>query len=169
MIKKCTIADFVQELQVVIFITNFFSNMCIGKEGLDLGFYYDIHVDVDVFLYNACKILGGWTSDSKWCSFHEKFGYAVDLFRAFCSVFVRIYLNLTISCFEDILSKVAVIDKNKILTQILKHAEIFLRKFWTETNMKIFHEFFYLFDELNRSFCYKNDKVKPKFGPYFAP
>ena len=35
--------------------------------------------------------------------------------------------------------------------------------------MKFFHEFFDLFDELNRSFCYKNDKVKPKSGPYFAP
>ena len=76
---------------------------------------------------------------------------------------------MAVSCFEDILSKVAVIDKNKILTQILKHTEIFLRKFWTETNMTFFHEFFDLFDELNRSFCYKNDKVKPKFGPYFAP
>ena len=67
-------------------------------------------------------------------------------------------MNLTISCFEDILSKVTVIDKNKILTQILKHAEIFLQKFWTETNMKFFREFFYLFDELNRR--YKNGKVK---------
>ena len=78
-------------------------------------------------------------------------------------------MNLTISCFEDILSKVPVIDKNKILTQILKNAEIFLRKVWTETNVKFFHEFFDLFDELTRSFCYRNDKVKPKFGPYFAP
>ena len=35
--------------------------------------------------------------------------------------------------------------------------------------MKFSHELFYLFDELNRNFCYKNDKVKPKFGPCFAP
>ena len=78
-------------------------------------------------------------------------------------------MNLTISCFEDSLSKVAVVDKNKILTQILKHAEIILLKFWRETNIKLFQEFFDLFDQLNRSVCYRNDEVKPKFGPYFAP
>ena len=74
-------------------------------------------------------------------------------------------MNLTISCFEDLLSKAAVVDKNKILTQILKHAEIILLKFWRETNIKFFHEFFDFFDQLNRSACYRKDKVKPKFGP----
>ena len=54
--------------------------MCIGKVGLDLGFYYDMLVDLDVFLYNVCEIFGGWTSDNNWCSFHENFGFAVDLF-----------------------------------------------------------------------------------------
>ena len=72
---------------------NFFSNMCIGKTRLDLGFCYDMHVDLDIYLYNACKILGGWTSDSNWCSFHKNFRFAADLFRAFCSVFFRVYLN----------------------------------------------------------------------------
>ena len=76
---------------------------------------------------------------------------------------------LTISCFEVILSKVDVIDKNKILTQILKHAEIVLLKFWRETNIKFFHEFFDWFDQLNKSVCYRNGIVKPKFGPYYAP
>ena len=67
--------------------------------------------------------------------------YAVDLFRAFCSVFVRIYLNLTISCFEDILSKIAVIDKNKILTQVLKHAEIVLLNFGEKQILSFFMNF----------------------------
>ena len=58
----------------------FFSNMCIGKVGLDLDFYYDMLVDLDIVLYNVCEILGGWTSDNNWCSFHENFGFAVDLF-----------------------------------------------------------------------------------------
>ena len=110
---------------------NFFSNMCTGKVGANLGFYYNINVDLDVFLYNASDILGGWTTSNSWCSCHQNFGYALELFQDFCSVFVRIYLNLTITCFEDILCRVALIDKNKILTQILKH---------TDTNTKIFHE-----------------------------
>ena len=58
----------------------FFSNMSIGKVGLDLGFYYDRHVDLDVFLYNVCEILGGWTSDNYWCSLHKNVGFSVDLF-----------------------------------------------------------------------------------------
>ena len=115
--------------------------MYIGKVGLDLGFYYDINVDLDVFLYNVCN-LRGWTSDNNWCSFHEKFNYGIDLFKAFYSVLDRIYLNLTVSCFEDLLSKAVVTDKNKILTLILKHAEISLLEFWRKTNIKFFHEFF---------------------------
>ena len=83
--------------------------MCIGKVRLDLGFCYDMYADLYEFLYYVCEILRGWTSDNNWCSFNEHFGFGVDLFRAFCSVFVRIYLNFIISCFEDLLSKVAVL------------------------------------------------------------
>ena len=76
--------------------------------------------------------------------FSWKFNYGIDLFKAFYSVLDRIYLNLTVSCFEDLLSKAAVTDKNKILTLILKHAEISLLEFWRKTNIKFFHEFFWL-------------------------
>ena len=121
-----------------------------------MGFYYDMHVDIDVFLCKACKILGGWTSANG-----VLFMKNLDM--------LLIYLNLTVSCFEDILSNVAIIDKNKILTHILKYAEIVLLKFWRETYIIFFHEFFDLFDQLNKSVCYRNDKVKPKFGHYYAP
>ena len=126
MINKHTIANFVQELQVAIIVTVISSQICVlVKQGLIWVSIMICMLILTFFLYNTCEILGGWTSDSNWCSFHENFGFAADLLRAFCSVFVRVYLNLTVSCFEDILSKVAVIDKNKILTQTLKHAEIF--------------------------------------------
>ena len=38
--------------------------------------------------------------------------------------------------------------------------------------LSFFHEFFDLFDQVNcykKSSCYKNHKVKPKFGPYDGP
>ena len=91
------------------------------------------------------------------------------MFAVFCSIFIRLYLNLTIDCLDNFLSGAALSDKNKLLNWILDHADIFLRKFWTETNCKFFHEFFNLFDQVNKSVCFKNRKVKAKFGPYNGP
>ena len=157
MIKKEIIAEFVPELQVVIFIiVIFFFFLCTGKTGIDLGFYENVNVDLDIFLYNACEILGGWTTGNKWCSFNQKFEYALGLFSAFCSDFIGIYLNLTISFVEDLLCRVALNDKSKILNVILKHAGTVLVKF------------FDLFDQVNKSVCYENHKVKQKFAPYYA-
>ena len=120
-------------------------------------------------MYNSCEILGGWTTGNKRCSFNQRFEYALGLFSAFCSVFIRIYLSLTISFVEDLLCRVALNDKSKILNVILKHAETVLVKFWNNTNVKFFHEFFDLFDQVNKSVCYEKHKVKPKFGSYYTP
>ena len=55
------------------------------------------------------------------------------------------------------------------LQKILKHAYIFLSKFWDETNYKFFYEFFDIFDKVNSSVCYQNVYTKPKFGPHHGP
>ena len=50
----------------------FFSSLRLGKVGSDLGFYDDIIVDLDVFLYEVCEILGGWTKSNGKCSFFSR-------------------------------------------------------------------------------------------------
>ena len=127
--------------------------MHVGKVGSALGFYNNLNVDLDVFAYNVCELLGGWTKDNGKCSFLQEFEYALDLFSAFSSVFIRLYLDLTINCLENFLCRAVLVDKNKMANQILKHASIFLNKFWNETNSKFFHEFFDLFDQVNKSAC----------------
>ena len=73
MIKNQIIAEFVQVLVEVIFMTViFFSSLRLGKVGSDLGFYDDIIVDLDVFLYEVCEILGGWTKSNGKCSFFSR-------------------------------------------------------------------------------------------------
>ena len=139
---------------------SFFSNDCV----VDLGFYNNLCADLDVFLYNVCDILGGWTKGNKECSFFQDLEYFLDLFSVFSSVFIRLYLNLTIDCLDNFLCQVALIDKNKLVNLILKHADIFFSKFWNETNSKFVHEFLDLSDQVSKSVCFKNHKVKPKFG-----
>ena len=109
------------------------------------------------------------TTDSKKCSFFNEFEFAFDLFMAFSSLFVRLYLNLTVDYLDNFLCRAALADRTKLIGLILKHAKIFLLKFWNETNSKFFHEFFDLFDQVNKSVCYKNQELKPKFGPYNFP
>ena len=99
--------------------------MRVGKVGSAFGFYNYLKVDLDVFVYNVCELFGGWTKDNGNCSFLQEFEYALDLFSAFSSVFIRLYLILTINCLDNFLCRAALVNKNKMTNQILKHAGIF--------------------------------------------
>ena len=79
------------------------------------------------------------------------------------------YLNYTVERFLDFLSRVSLSDEQKIIHKNLKHAYIFLGKFWDETNYKFFYQFFDMFDKVNCSVCYQNVYKKQKFGPYHGP
>ena len=72
-------------------------------------------IDLDVFLnkpayfpYCHCKSIGK-------CSGFEVFSFARDLFAAFCSVLVRMYLNHTMEYFSDLMSQVSLTDEKKII------------------------------------------------------
>ena len=82
-------------------------------------------LDLDVFLLNADDTLVGYTKDSEKCCYFQNFEFARDLFAAFCSVLIRMYLNYTVECFSDFLSRVSLSDEQKIIQKILKHAYIF--------------------------------------------
>lgn len=80
-------------------------------------------------MYNACEILGGLTKDNHKCSFFQEFEYTLDLFIAYSSILIiRFYLNLTIDCLDNFLSRAALIDKNKLLYRFLYNAGIILKR-----------------------------------------
>ena len=72
------------------------------------------------FLINACDTLGGYTKDDGKCFYFQNFEFAGDLFAAFCSVLIRMYLDDTVECFSDFLSRVTLSDEQKIIQNILK-------------------------------------------------
>ena len=135
--------------------------------------YLDIktsdHLVLDVFLQDASDNLKYYTKDNGKCCYFQSFEFARDLFAAFCSVFVRMYLNYTIDYFSDLFSRISLSDEKKIIKKTFRHALILLKKFWDESNYKFFYEFFDMFDKVNSSVCYQNVTNKPEFGPYNGP
>ena len=61
------------------------------------------------------------------------------------------------------------VPEHKIIEKIVKHGHFLLSKFWHDTNINFFYEFFDLFDLVNSSVCYQNVATKPKFGLYNGP
>ena len=102
------------------------------------------------------------------CSHLEVFSFARDLFGAFSSVLVRMYLNYTVQYFSYLISQISLPDEGKIIQRIFWFALDLLHKF-LDINYMFFYEFFDLFDEANSSKCYVICSNKPKFGPYDGP
>ena len=79
------------------------------------------------------------------------------------------YLDLTLGYFSRLFSLLTLVDEHKIIEKIVKYGHFLLSKFWHDTNINFFYEFFDLFDTVNSSVCYQNVATKPKFGLYHGP
>ena len=86
-------------------------------------------IDLDVFLnkpayfpYCHCESIGK-SSDFE-------FSFARDLFAAFCSVLVRMYLNHTTEYFSDLMSQVSLTYEKKIIQKMFSFALQLLHKFF---------------------------------------
>ena len=66
--------------------------------------------------------------------------YAEDVFCAFSSILLRVYLNITFPFFSWILTNIR--DQKKIAEIIVKHGHFLLSKFWHEVNIDYFYELF---------------------------
>ena len=82
-----------------------------------LGLNCNERVDFDVFLRQPCYFPYAFceSSDLK-CNQHEVFSYAHDLFMAFSSFLMRLYLNIALKCFETLISNVSLVDENNLIT-----------------------------------------------------
>ena len=93
-----------------------FSNFTVQSDGDYLDISSSDRIDLDVFL---CKSKYFHCSDYKLldgrCSHLEVISFAQDLFTAFSSVVIRMYLNYTLQHFSDLLSQIILSDEEKII------------------------------------------------------
>ena len=146
---------------------NSYGNLLITFSSSVLDLSHDHRIDLDVFLSNAYIILKNYTKNNGECLFFQSFEYAEDVFCAFSSILIRVYLNITLPFFSWILTNIR--DLKKIVDIIVKHGHFLLSKFWNEVNIDYIYELFDLFDTVYLSFCYQNIVTKPEFGPYHGP
>ena len=56
--------------------------------------------------------------------------FAQNLFAAFRSVLVRMYLNITIDRFSEVISDLSLADEKKVVKKIFRGASLLLYKFF---------------------------------------
>ena len=79
-------------------------------------------IDLDVFLTKPAYFPYYFTESSGKCSDFEVISFAQDLFAAFCSVLVRMYLNITTEYFSDLISQLSLSDEKKVVRKIFTSA-----------------------------------------------
>ena len=73
-------------------------------------------IDLDVFLTKPAYFPYYFTESTGKCSDFEVISFAQDLFAAFCSVLVGMYLNITAEYFSDLISQLSLSDEKKNFT-----------------------------------------------------
>ena len=68
---------------------------------------------LDVFLNKPAYFPYCFTESAGICSDFEVFPFARDLFAAFCSVLVRMHLNITTEYFSDLICQLSLYDEKK--------------------------------------------------------
>ena len=96
--------------------------------------YLDIssseRVDLDVFLNRPAYFPYCFCESPRSCTDHQVISFAQDLFAAFCSVLVRMYLNIATDFFSEIMSELILVDEKKVVKKIFTGASLLLHKFF---------------------------------------
>ena len=129
-----------------------------------LGFDRGSIIDLDKVVSKADDYFKYFKLKEPKCSFYQEFRYIDDIFAAFSSRLIRMYLSLTASILNKFFKCKSF--EYKILDLIGKEGVFLLGFFWHETNIEFLYEFFDKFSDINKSYCYNTKKSKPKFGPY---
>ena len=124
-------------------------------------------VDFDVFLNKPAYMFSSHCEDAE-CDDCEVFTYVRDLFAAFSSVFIKLYLNYTVDCFQNPFSQVSLQDESRIIKHIFFYVRDLLLKFH-DVDYDYFYEFFDLSGGVNASKFYISRPNKPKYGLYDGP
>ena len=114
----CRACSRICEKNFFFFECNAFLKLCVFSVRSYLDCSSSDRLDLDVFLLNADDALGGYTRDNGKCCYFQNFEFARDLFAAFCSVLIRMFLNYTVDCFSDLLCRVTLSDEQKLIQKI---------------------------------------------------
>ena len=77
-------------------------------------------IDLDVFLTKPAYFPYYFTESTGKCSDFEVISFAQDLFAAFFSVLVRMYLNITTEYFSDLISQLSLSVEKKLSERFLR-------------------------------------------------
>ena len=130
-----------------------------------LGLGCDQIYDLDVFVSNADDYFKFFKVKDDFCSYFALFSYPEEIFAAFSSILIRIYVNVSLKFFAEL--ELNIFDEKKVREIIMTQSRFFLARFWHEVNIDFFNELFDKFDEHNFSSCFRNSALKPEFGPYY--
>ena len=133
-----------------------------------LGISSSERVDLDVFLNKPAYFPFCFYESPRRCTDHQVISFTQDLFAVFCSVFVRIYLNITTDHFSEIMFDLSLADEKKFVKKIFTGASLSMYKFF-DLNYLFFYEFFDLLSQVNGSDCFNICSEKSKYGPYCVP
>ena len=70
-------------------------------------------VDFDAFLSQPGYFPYAFSESGQKCTHHEIFHYTHDLLIAFCSIFIRMYLNIVMKFFSNLISNISLADEKK--------------------------------------------------------
>ena len=126
---------------------NAFHSMVLTSHGTYLGLDNDHTVDLDVFLNQEIA----YTFNSEHCCNFERLNYPQELFACFSSIFLRMFLNIALKCFNNLILSSSLHDEKKIFHTILRRAGYFINRFWHESNYCYFFEFFDVLHTVNTS------------------
>ena len=92
-----------------------------------LGLSSDTVCDLDVFVSNADEYFKFFQVKDDLCCYFAFFCYPEDIFAAFSSILIRIYLNVSLKIFNDLDLNIS--DENKIRDIIMTKSLFFLGRF----------------------------------------
>ena len=118
-----------------------------------------------MFVSNADDYFKFLKVQNDFCSHFALFSYPEEIFAAFSSFLIRIYVNVSLKFFADL--ELNLFDEKKVREITMMQSCFFLARFWHEVNIDFFYEFFDKFDEYDLSYCFWNSSRKPEFGPYY--
>ena len=130
-----------------------------------LGLDSDQFCDLDVFVSNADDYFKFFNLKNDFCCYFALFSYPEEVFAAFSSILIRIYVNICLKFFSHL--DLNVYDEQRIKKIILTQSRFFLAKFWHEVNIDFLNEISDIFDKYNKSYCFRNRNKKVEFGHYY--
>ena len=114
---------------------------------------------------NAEEYFKFFNIKDNFCSYFALFHYPEEIFAAFSSILIRIYVNVCLNFFNDL--DLNIQDEGTVRDAIMTQSLFFLARFWHEVNIDFCNEFFDKFDDYNLSYYFRNSSRKPEFGPYY--